>query len=322
MEHAAPVAQHAMRDHRDEVAGREPAEHRAAQRDLPAVLEHAHLARVLGLVRRRGLLERERGGLVDGPLAGLHHPVREGEVVAPLRVDLDVALATQRVDRAVPARDRAEPRLLLPQPELVAPVQPLAVRPGGVLQAQAAADVGDLGVGEAGDELPERVGRPARVRVGEGDDLALGLAHGAILGGDLAAARAVEQPDARLAGGDGLDELVRAVARGVGGDDQLELLRRIVEREQVLEPPLDHALLVVGGDDHGDRRLARGVLRHTALAHPGKRAGRERIADVRPGERAERAPEERLRQRHRASVLLASRYARARCPPARSACCG
>src|SRR3712207_8828377 len=51
------------------------------------------------------------------------------EVVAVARVDVDVVRAAHRVDRAVAARDRAEPRLALAQPQLVAPVRALAVRP-------------------------------------------------------------------------------------------------------------------------------------------------------------------------------------------------
>ena len=116
-----------MRDHLDEVAERQALQHRAAQRDFPAVLEHAHLAPVLGLVRGRRLLERARLGLVDRPPARLHHPVGQGEVVAPLRVDLDVVGAADCVDRAVPAGDRAEPRLGLPLDELVAPVDAFSV---------------------------------------------------------------------------------------------------------------------------------------------------------------------------------------------------
>ena len=103
--------------------------------------------------------------------------------------------------------------------------------------------------------MAERIGRPGRVRVREGDDLAGRLAYGAILCRDLAAAWAVEEPDARLACGDCLDELVRPVGRGVRGDDDLEAVGRVVEREEVLEATLDHRLLVVGGDDDADRRL-------------------------------------------------------------------
>ena len=128
---------------------------------------------------------------------------------------------------------------------------------------------------------------------------AVRLADGAILRGDLAAARAVEQADPRLALGDGLDELVRAVARGVRGDDDLDPVSRVVEREEVVEPALDHRLLVVGGDDDADGRLGRRVLRDPPLAHARERSRGERIPDVRPRERRRRAPEERLRHGHR-----------------------
>ena len=180
--------------------------------------------------------------------------------MAPLRVDLDVVRAAHRVDRAVAARDRAEPRLGLALRQLVAPVDALAVGAVGRLEHEPPAHVRDLRVGEVGDELPQRVGSPRRVRVGEGDDLARRLAHGAVLSRDLAAARVDDQAHAVA---EALDELVRAVGGGVRGDDELELVGRIVEREQVLEPALDHRLLVVRGDDDGHRRLDR-VSTHAA----------------------------------------------------------
>src|SRR5439155_20896752 len=104
--------------------------------------------------------------------------------------------------RAVAARDRAERRLLLAQPRLQAPVHAFAIRSLGVLKDEASANVGDVGIGEGADELPQRVGSPGRVGVGEGEDLAARLAHGAVLGRDLAAARAAEEANARLAGRD------------------------------------------------------------------------------------------------------------------------
>ena len=140
----------------------------------------------------------------------LHHQVRKGEVVAPPWVDLGVVAAVQGVDRPVAAGDRAETRLLLAQPQLVAPVHALTVRSFRVPEPEPPADVRDLRVGEVRDEPSERVGRPRRVRVGERHDLTRGLSHGAVLRGDLPAARAVEEPDARLARGDRLDEFVRS----------------------------------------------------------------------------------------------------------------
>ena len=142
--------------------------------------------------------------------------------MSPARVDLDVVAALQGVDRAVAPGHRAEAGLLLPQPELVAPVEALAVRARRVLEPQAPADVRDLRVGEDGDETAQRVGRPRRVGVRERDHVAGRLPDGAVLRGHLAAARAVEQPHARLPRRYGLDELVRPVARRVGGDDDLE----------------------------------------------------------------------------------------------------
>ena len=228
------------------------------------------------------------------------------EVVAEPRVDLDVVGAAHGVDRTVPARDRAERRLLLAEPRLQAPVDPFPVRALRVGQHETPADVGDGRVGEAADEPPERVGRPGRVRVREGDDLALGLAHRPVLGGDLPAAGAAEQADRGARGGDGLDEPVGAVLGGVGGDHDLDPLGGIVECEQVLEPPLDHRLLVPGGDDHAHARQH--VLPADAPpAHARSRGRRQRIAGVRPAERAERRPEERSSEHRRPRAPAAPR---------------
>ena len=172
--------------------------------------------------------------------------------MAPLRVDLDVVGAPHGVDRAVAARDRAEPRLRLALHHLVAPVEALAVGSVGRLEHELPADVRHVGVGEVRDEVAQGIRRPGRVRIGEGDDLTGGLAHGPVLRRHLASTRVDDQAHAIP---EALDQLVRPVGRRVGGDDELELVGRVVEREQVLEPSLDHRLLVVRGDDHGHRRL-------------------------------------------------------------------
>jgi hypothetical protein len=66
---------------------------------------------------------------------------------------------------------------------------------------------------------------------------------------DLSFTRAAQKPYPRLSGSHRLDELVGAVRRSVRRDQDLEPLGRIVQREQVLEPPFDHVLLVVRGHD-------------------------------------------------------------------------
>ena len=148
MQQPGRVAQMPVRDDLREVHGRQPPEHLAAGDDQPAVLEHAHFPPVLGLDLRRRLLARDRLRVVDRTPAPLHHHVRQRQVVAEPRIDLDVVRAPHRVDRAVAAGDRAERRLLRAQPGLEAPVDALAVGAGRVGQHEPAADVGDVGVGE------------------------------------------------------------------------------------------------------------------------------------------------------------------------------
>ncbi len=73
------------------------------------------------------------------------------------RVDLDVGLGADRVDRAVARRHRRERRLLRAQPQLVAPVDALLVGAAVGDEAHLAARVADLRVGE-------RARRAARAR--------------------------------------------------------------------------------------------------------------------------------------------------------------
>src|SRR5205814_1201322 len=181
--------------------------------------EHPHLAPELVLAVAARLLERERLGLVDRAAAALHHQRREAEVV-PER-PLDVVGSAYRVDRAVAARDRAEPRLALAQPELIAPVDAFLVRPVLALKLHLPADVGDVGVGEAANELAQCVRSPGGVRVAERDDLAFGLADRAVHRRELSGPLAREELDAPVVAP---DDLVRAVGRAVGGDDEVELV--------------------------------------------------------------------------------------------------
>ena len=59
-------------------------------------------------------------------------------------------------------------------------------------------------------------------------------------------------------------ELDGAVGGAVGGDDHLEPLARVVERERVRDLRLDHRLLVVRGDDQARRSAAGRRLRRAA----------------------------------------------------------
>ena len=212
----------------------------------------------------------------------------------------------------LPPGDRAERGLALAQPHLVAPVEALLVRAVVALEADLAADVGDVRVGEVAHELAQRVRRPGRVRVAEGEDLALGLADGAVHRRQLPAPLGLEQAHAVVAAHD----LVRAVGRAVGGDDELELVGRVVELEQVLDAAADHVLLVVRGDDQRDRRLDL-LLAHGPLAHAPQRRRGDRIADVRPGQSGRARPEDRL-QDHRHEATRWSGDKQGRSPRSRS----
>ena len=124
------------------------------------------------------------------------------------------------------------------QPELEAPVRALPIRSVRRLVRGSSGDVTDGRVGEAADELPQCVLLPEGVRIREGNDLTARLVDTAVLGCDLPAPRAAYELDARILGGQALDDLIRAVGRGVRCDHDLEPLGRIVE----LEPWCGHDL--------------------------------------------------------------------------------
>ena len=83
----------------------------------------------------------------------------------------------------------------------------------------------------------------------------------------------------------------------------------IVEREQVLEPPLDHGLLVVGGDDHGHGRLDVGSAAPAARRR--RASGRRRAGTARAsrGARAS-ATQKRILTRSRPRCYACSRAPR------------
>ena len=101
----------------------------------------------------------------------------------------------------------------------------------------------------------------------------------------LPLARALEKANAQVLGGNLADDGVGEVGRAVGRDDDFEPLSRIVECQRVLDAAADHRLLVVRRDhQRNGRRLLR--LAHGPRPHARQHAHRERIARVRPAERA------------------------------------
>ena len=219
----------------------------------------------------------------------------------PLRVDLDVVRAPHRVDRAVAARDRAEPRLRLALRHLVAPVDALPVRAVGRLEHELAADVRDVRVGEVA---------PRAARSASGAQVAFASEKATISPSVSRTARscAATLPPRGLTISRTRGRRTRSTSSCVRSVEASEvttsssLLGRVVEREQVLEPPLDHGLLVVGGDDHRHRRLDRLLSHAPACARARarrRRAGRRRASR---GARRARARRATFSSEHGASV--------------------
>ena len=87
---------------------------------------------------------------------------------------------------------------------------------------------------------------------------------------------------------------VGRVGRRVRRDHDPEPVLRVVEREQVFEPSADHRLLVVRRHDHRDAR--RGVrARDGPRPQARQDGGEQRVAGMRPADRAQGSPEKALR---------------------------
>jgi hypothetical protein len=81
--------------------------------------------------------------------------------VAVLRSQLHERRATDRVDGAASRRETSARRLVLAEPELIAPVEALSVvSTVHLIELDPPADVPHLRVGEIADEEPKRVGLP------------------------------------------------------------------------------------------------------------------------------------------------------------------
>jgi len=143
------------------------------------------------------------------------------------------------------------------------------------------------------------------------DLVTAGSLHRGVLGTDLSAPRELEHDvGARLAGA-----RRRVVAAAVAGDDDLEALARVVQRQRVLHLVRDHVALVVGGDDQRQRRrlgrrpcpgLSAGATPR-APRQAREQRQKQRVAELRPDDQRHRRPEDDLqRGPHRAGFSPSS----------------
>src|SRR4051794_2406128 len=115
-----------------------------------------------------------------------------------------------------------------------------------------AGDSADAWVRERCHQSPECGRLPHRVRIGERDDLARRRVDRGLERGGLADAGQVEDVDAWFV--DRSREVDGPIGRAVRGDDDLETVDRIVQRQKIPQPILDRPRLVMSREDHADRR--------------------------------------------------------------------
>ena len=149
MEEPARVTEDAMRDDLEEIQRLGRTQHAPGEEVEPA-LRRACAPCAGTRPRCRAPSSRSRRPRDRTRLGARAAPaVRKAEVVAEAGVAVQVVLAPDRVDRPIAAGDAGERRLLLPQPDLVAPVEAFPARALGTLELDLPADVGDVGVGKA-----------------------------------------------------------------------------------------------------------------------------------------------------------------------------
>ena len=223
-------------------------------------------------------------------------------------------LPPYRIDRPGRPRGRRNEPLGLSNPFFYGPVDSyfgLDVRVRGLAEGELSADAADRRVREVRHELPHGVRVEILSGVSEDDDFPDGEFDAPVE--RIRFAPALRYPretdprmdlppsqDRRLAGRERVDDGVGSVGRAVGDDDDLELLRRIVLREEVFDSLPDARLLVPRGDhDRHERLGGRAVLPHGPRAQTRPYVQHERIARVGIEDESERKPEKRFHRNER-----------------------
>ena len=206
--------------------------------------------------RRRRLFARDGVRVVHDRAAGAQACHERNDEVVDERVAADAGeeRPADRVNRPVRTEQRAEAALAPLEERFVLPIHAVDVAAGRWIgQHEPPAHHADLGRSEPAHEAPDRGRIRERVRVRQHDDVAGELAEGGIDHRRLPAPiRIIDQPDARVGvlANDGRGAVGAAVRR----DDDLELLRRIVERQRVGQAIGDRRLFVIRRDEERHAR--------------------------------------------------------------------
>ena len=176
------------------------------------------------------------------------------------------------------------------------------------LRALRAADVIRAGALEHLDALADVIGRVLAVHVHANDDVALRRLDELAEAGRLEPLGVVDHLDPRIAGGEAREDVPRAIGRAAVGDEDLQLVVRIVLRLDTRDARLDVVLLVERG--HRDRdgrdheailaRLAGDVQSRREHEHAADR--REWVERLAPHECADRHGHEWLGERQHRSA--------------------
>ena len=124
-----------------------------------------------------------------------------------------------------------------------------------MVEHQRAGDAADRVITKRRDERPQRVGSEYLTRVSEDENRMRRARDASVERQRLAAERHGDDVD--LPAEDG-QRLERPIGRSVGDDDDLTPIRRVVEREQVLDASRQPERFVSGGEDN--RHAGQAVL--------------------------------------------------------------
>ena len=146
------------------------------------------------------------------------------------------------------------------------------------VQDQLAADGPDVWIGEGLHQRRQRGGLDPLPRIGEHDDLAGQPRQQVVEHGGLAAAMP-EGDHLDALRGMGAGDCRGVVSRAVGSDNDIQSLRRIIERKTVADLRIDGGSFVVRHNQEADRRLRR-LLPNRPPLHHGQDEDDERIPRV------------------------------------------
>jgi len=208
------------------------------------------------------------------------HAVEQGpEVALHVRGKIPADLASGGEKGTAQSDEGIDLTLQPAQPHFVAHIGPFSARAAVLVKdAVDAADAAYGGVGEIGDDLRQPVGVELGRHIREDKNFSPRHLNRLFLGIFLAAAGGHRQKFHPLLG-IGFDNTIGGVGGAVGGDQDLQHLPRVFQRQGIFEFFPDALFLVISRNDQSDQRK-KWVFFYFQPAHPSDQQQRQGIAEI------------------------------------------